>query len=115
MTRSSFLGYAALAFLGYAALECPGCVASLLTGQKVFAAATEKVTDDQLFDLVRMRLISDTTVQGGNIEVEVQNGVVTLKGRVRTEKAKDKATKVVKKIKGVKSVDNQLKVDNTTP
>jgi hyperosmotically inducible protein len=77
--------------------------------------SADKVTDDQLYDQVRMRLTSDTTVQGGAIEVDVREGTVTLKGRVRTEKAKDKATTVVKKIKGVKSVDNKLVVDNTTP
>jgi hyperosmotically inducible protein len=77
--------------------------------------AADKLTDDQLYDQVRLRLTSDTTVQGGAIEVAVQEGTVTLKGRVRTEKAKEKATKVVKKIKGVKSVDNRLVIDNTTP
>ena len=110
MTRSTFLGYATSA-----CLRCVLPGVAVLSGKQVFSAGPEKVSDDQLFDLVRMRLISDTTVQGGNIEVEVHDGVVSLKGRVRTEKAKDKATKVVKKIKGVKSVDNQLKVDNTAP
>ena len=81
----------------------------------VLSAAADKQSDDQLYDQVRMRLISDTTVQGGRIEVEVSEGVVKLSGRVRTSKAKEKATKVVKKIKGVKSVENQLVVDNATP
>lgn len=81
----------------------------------VLCAAADKQSDDQLYDQVRMRLISDTTVQGGRIEVEVSEGVVKLSGRVRTSKAKEKATKVVKKIKGVKSVENQLVVDNATP
>ena len=87
---------------------------TLLIGA-VLPAAADKQSDDQLYDQVRMRLISDTTVQGGRIEVEVSEGVVKLSGRVRTSKAKEKATKVVKKIKGVKSVENQLVVDNATP
>ena len=87
---------------------------TLLLGA-VLSAAADKLSDDQLYDQVRMRLISDTTVQGGRIEVEVSEGVVKLSGRVRTSKAKEKATKVVKKIKGVKSVENQLVVDNATP
>ena len=87
---------------------------TLLLGAALSAAA-DKLSDDQLYDQVRLRLISDTTVQGGRIEVAVSDGVVKLSGRVRTGKAKEKATKVVKKIKGVKSVDNQLIVDNATP
>jgi len=87
---------------------------TLVLGTALYAAA-DKQSDDQLYDQVRMRLISDTTVQGGRIDVEVSEGVVKLSGRVRTSKAKEKATKVVKKIKGVKSVENQLVVDNATP
>ena len=87
---------------------------TLLLGT-VLSATADKQKDDQLYDQVRLRLISDTTVQGGRIEVEVSDGVVKLTGRVRTAKAKEKATNVVKKIKGVKSVDNQLVVDTTAP
>jgi hyperosmotically inducible protein len=85
----------------------------LLSGTLLWAA--DNLTDDQIHDQVRLRLTADTTVQGGAIEVDVRQGVVTLKGRVRTEKAKDKATKVVKKVKGVKNVDNKLVIDNTSP
>jgi osmotically-inducible protein OsmY len=41
----------------------------------------------------------------------VKEGAVTLQGKVRTEKAKERATRVTRKVKGVKSVDNQLKID----
>ncbi|MGH9638838.1 MAG: BON domain-containing protein [Bryobacteraceae bacterium] len=40
----------------------------------------------------------------------VHNGVVVLKGRVDTAKGKRKATKLARKVKGVKKVDNELKV-----
>ena len=42
--------------------------------------------------------------------MDVKNGVVILKGRVHSERAKTKATEVAKKVKGVTSVDNQLKL-----
>lgn len=73
-----------------------------------FAAAQQAHTDDQIYDLVRRRLAGDPDVKGGAFDISVANGVVTLKGTVRTEKAKRKAEKLVKKIKGVKGVDNQL-------
>ncbi|MBK5293828.1 MAG: BON domain-containing protein [Acidobacteriia bacterium] len=76
-------------------------------------AAQKEVTDDSIHDQVRMKLVSDTVVQGGAITVDVENGAVTLKGRVRTGKAKAKAEKLAKGVKGVKSVNNQLTVSPT--
>lgn len=79
-------------------------------------AADEKVISDAaIYDKVRLALAGDTTVQGGGLNVEVRAGVVTLEGKVRTDKAKEKATKLVKKIKGVKSVDNKLVIDANRP
>lgn len=46
-----------------------------------------------------------------NINVDSNNGVVTLKGRVDTADAKKKAGDIAKKVEGVKSVKNQLKVE----
>ncbi len=49
-------------------------------------------------------------MKGGALDVTVKDGVVVLKGRVDTEKGKTKATKLAKKVKGVKEVDNELTV-----
>ncbi len=68
------------------------------------------VSDDRIIDQVRIRLTSDQDVKGGADEVSVKDGVVTIKGRVDTERGKNKATKLAKKVKGVKSVDNELEV-----
>jgi osmotically-inducible protein OsmY len=57
-----------------------------------------------------MRLAGDADVKGGALEVSVKDGEVTIKGRVDTDKGKSKATKLAKKVKGVKGVDNQLSV-----
>ena len=67
-------------------------------------------TDDRITDQVRMRLAGDPDVKGGAFDVTVQNGVVTIKGRVDSDKGKSKATKLAKKVKGVKEVDNELLV-----
>jgi osmotically-inducible protein OsmY len=76
-------------------------------GQKPPAASTE---DDRIIDQVRMRLAGDADVKGGALEVTVKDGEVVIKGRVDSEKGKSKATKLSKKVKGVKSVDNELAV-----
>lgn len=66
------------------------------------------VTDDRIHDQVLMKLAGDQDVRGGGIDVDVHNGVVTLKGKVENEKRKERAEKLAKKVKGVSSVDNQL-------
>jgi hyperosmotically inducible protein len=72
--------------------------------------ADKQVSDGQIHDQVLVRLAGDPEVRGGNIDVEVAHGAVTLKGKVETEKQKTKAEKLAKKVKGVASVDNQLVV-----
>jgi osmotically-inducible protein OsmY len=67
-------------------------------------------SDDRISDQVRMRLAGDADVKGGALEVSVTNGEVVIKGRVDNDRGKSKATKLAKKVKGVKSVDNELVV-----
>jgi osmotically-inducible protein OsmY len=86
---------------------------SLAVSLSVFpalAASKDKgpLTDDRIHDQVLMKLSSDQDVRGGGIDVEVHNGVVTLKGKIETEKRKERAEKLVKHMKGVTGVDNQL-------
>ncbi len=66
--------------------------------------------DDRISDQIRMKLATDPDVKGGALDVAVKDGVVVLKGRVDSDRGKEKATKLAKKIKGVKSVDNELSV-----
>ena len=68
------------------------------------------VSDDAISDNVRQRLASDADVRGAALDVTVKDGVVTIKGRVHTEKGRKKATEITKKVKGVVNVDNQLKL-----
>jgi len=68
------------------------------------------VSDDAISDDVRQRLASNADVRGAALDVTVKDGVVTIKGRVHTEKGRKKATDLTKKVKGVVSVDNQLKL-----
>jgi len=80
--------------------------AGLLLGQ---AKGTD---DDRIYDQVRLKLAGDRDVGGNAIEVVVQNGgVVVLKGKVGKSSQKARAEKLTKKVKGVKSVENQLVVE----
>ena len=83
----------------------------LLSGLLVAARAADKpVSDDFLNDTVRSRLAADAIVKGGAIDVEVHNGEVVLRGTVEEEKQRVRAEKVVRSIKGVKSVKDELKL-----
>ena len=46
-----------------------------------------------------------------SIDVDSDKGVVTLKGKVDSAEAKKKAEQIAKKVEGVKSVKNQLRVE----
>ena len=48
------------------------------------------------------------------IDVDSDNGVVTLKGRVDSADKKAKAEEIAKKVDGVRSVKNELRVEKST-
>jgi hyperosmotically inducible protein len=85
-------------------------LAVLLLLPVVVSAADKPVPDDLIYDLVRQKLAGDKDVKGGALTVEVKDGVVTLSGSTQLEKQKDKAVRLARKVKGVKSVVNQIKV-----
>jgi osmotically-inducible protein OsmY len=87
------------------------CAFSVLAQQQKQAPDSP---DGRISDQVRMRLATDPDVKGGALDVSVQNGVVTIRGKVDTEKGKKKAEKLAKKVKGVKSVENDLVVGPPT-
>ena len=65
-----------------------------------FAAAlagADPVTDEALYDQVRIKIANDRTIGGGNIQVEVTNGVVVLTGTVKQDKQKRKRRRLPRK------------------
>ena len=66
------------------------------------------ITDGYITDRVRLKLVSDQQVKGGALAVTVNEGVVTLSGVLETEKQKERAAKLTKKVKGVKQVVNKI-------
>ena len=66
--------------------------------------------DSTIQDAVDKRLADDPELSTLGITASVLNGKVMLIGTVKTEALKAQAEKVVKQVKGVKSVDNQISV-----
>jgi osmotically-inducible protein OsmY len=93
-------------------------VAALITVLLLAAvclAADKVVSDDMIYDNVRIKLASDQIVKGGALNVDVKDGVVTLGGLVENSKQKERAAKLTKSVKGVKSVINNLNLKEATP
>jgi osmotically-inducible protein OsmY len=74
----------------------------------VCLAADKALSDDAIVDQVRIKLASDADVKGGALGVDCKNGIVTITGQVENSHVRDKATKLAKKVRGVKSVVNNL-------
>jgi len=66
------------------------------------------ITDDSLYNQVKIKLAGDQVVKGGGLDVDVKDGVVTLGGSVENPQQKERAEKLVKKMKGVKQVVNKI-------
>ena len=77
-------------------------------------AADKHPSDDLISDHVRLKLSGDPDVKGGALDATCKAGVVTITGTVDTQRQKDKATRVAKKVKGVKQVVNSLVVKEKT-
>ncbi|SNY54704.1 Osmotically-inducible protein OsmY, contains BON domain [Arsukibacterium tuosuense] len=68
------------------------------------------LTDAKVATVVKTRLLFESETSGTGIDVEVENGVVMLKGEVDSDAEKDLAEAIAKKTNDVKRVDNQLTV-----
>jgi hyperosmotically inducible periplasmic protein len=86
------------------------CAAVLILLAGVCLAADKPVSDDLIVDNVRLKLAMDVDVKGGGLKVDAKQGVVTLSGIVESQNQKDRATRLAKKVKGVKSVVNNIEV-----
>ena len=72
------------------------------------AGDKQPLTDDRIYDQVRLKLANDQVVKGGALLVEVKQGVVTLGGSVDLAEQRDKAPKLARKVKGVTQVINNI-------
>lgn len=70
----------------------------------------DEAADAKIYDQVRFRLSGDRDVKGAALDVDVKDGIVVLRGKIPTEKLKDRAEKIARKVKGVKQVKNELVV-----
>ncbi len=78
----------------------------------------EKPVSDQdslIRDTLKEDISKDQVLQDRDIRFDVNNGVVTVKGNVRTPAEKEKVTQMVKSVPGVKEMANELDVKPKNP
>tara|TARA_R110002050_G_scaffold276633_2_gene421894 strand:+ start:3240 stop:3791 length:552 start_codon:yes stop_codon:yes gene_type:complete len=71
------------------------------------------LTDSKVEAVVKTKLLFESEVSGTKIEVEVEDGVVTLIGKVDSDSAKELAIVIAKNTDDVKSVVDRLEVANS--
>lgn len=73
-------------------------------------SAGEVVDDATITARVKAALLKDPEISGLKIDVDTAQGVVRLKGEIKTLALRKKAESLVREVPGVKSVNNQLVV-----
>jgi hyperosmotically inducible periplasmic protein len=77
-------------------------------------AATVEVVDGEITAAVKAKLMTDENVAARRIDVDTENGVVTLRGTVATPTEADRAVELAKTADGVRLVHSYLKTDTST-
>jgi hyperosmotically inducible protein len=79
--------------------------------REVAGTSGKAVTDGWLKSKIASQFVTEDLLDKSDIDIDISKGAVELNGAVRTMEAKNKATAIVKATDGVKSVQNNLKVD----
>jgi hypothetical protein len=78
-------------------------------GPKNYSRSDEKIKDD-----VCERLYRSTDVDASNIEVLVSDGLVVLRGTVKTREQKKRAEFIIEHIVGVRDILNEIRLNSNT-
>jgi len=83
------------------------------TLKKTHDTVGEKIDDASITAQVKMSLLFHRSTSAVNTKVETNNSVVTLSGKAKNTAEKDLVTKLVEDVKGVKSVNNQMTIEES--
>ncbi len=84
-------------------------------GCSMSRAPAAQVDDALLHTKVGARLTADPDVRRYEIDVDVLNGVVTLRGIVGTEEERQEALRLARDTSGVKEVRNEIQLESEVP
>jgi osmotically-inducible protein OsmY len=95
-----------------------GCAAGTMMGAGQGGRAAdgrsyeEARADNLLAAAVNRALVRDREVRAGDVQVGVQDGVVTLVGTVPSNSSAERAERLAREVAGVKGVVNHLRVSD---
>lgn len=89
-----------------------GVVNDLTVGERTVGSW---VDDVMISSKVKSKLIANSEIKAGDIDVSSSQGVVTLIGRVSSQTIKSDAERIARGTKGVNDVNNELLVGKTGP
>jgi len=95
---------------GFASLRVAVALAALVLCGASTAEAQNAITDSWITMKVHSQFIPEDVLEGSDIDVDTNAGVVVLKGTVPTAAAKTRAVAIAKATDGVKSVTDQLRI-----
>lgn len=75
-----------------------------------YSEAKETLSDARITSEVKLKFAADDTVKALNIDVDTNNGVVTLNGTVNSKNELQQAIRLAKSIDGVKQVKQNLTI-----
>ena len=93
-----------------AAAVCWAFAAGSAFAGEAATKSDQPVTDTWITTKVKSELTADKATKAHEIHVTTKDGVVMLDGMVSSEAEKEKAATDAKKVKGVVSVENKLRV-----
>jgi CBS domain-containing protein len=67
-------------------------------------------SDDRILEDINERLLEDPEVDATNIEIDVQNGEVTLSGTVGSRYDRRRAEDIVESVSGIRHIQNNLRI-----
>ena len=83
---------------------------ALSAAESAWASQARAVKDGWLVLKVHSEMVDEDSLSGSDIDVDVKDGVVTLRGTVPTEAGRARALEVARKNDGVKSVLDRLTI-----
>jgi hyperosmotically inducible protein len=83
------------------------------TSKKTHRTVADKIDDASITAQVKLSLLLHRSTSVLYTRVATKYGVVTLGGKALNAAEKDLVTKLVKDIKGVKNVDNQMTIEES--
>jgi hyperosmotically inducible periplasmic protein len=87
--------------------DVDGVVNDLTVGERTVGSWVDDVT---ISSMVKSKLIGNSEIKAGDIDVSSSQSVVTLIGRVSSSTIKSDAERIARGTKGVKDVNNELTV-----